>query len=164
MSKDKKRAVIRLYGEPRPEITLIVPRGYRGPLRVELQTEAGWVQDAVGKREFAFHVSKTGFVCVRANWLIQTLFHRPLDEPFKVVDESGQTIPSSFPRNSPVSVHWIHSDGRRFLYAIGDDAECARLEKAITREISVNPHVIATDVEAFEAFFRESPATRATTP
>lgn len=45
-----------LYKLPPPHLTIIIPTGYRGPLKIELEL-ASWVHFDIGRREFTFQAT-----------------------------------------------------------------------------------------------------------
>lgn len=63
-------AEIRLYRAPRPSVTIVVPDGYRGPLKIEHEPKPDWVQEAIGRRRFEFSASDDGYVFVEASRLL----------------------------------------------------------------------------------------------
>jgi len=54
----------------RPQITIIVPNGYRGLLRIDVQPAKALVQETPGKRQFTFEASSTGYVRIDATPLL----------------------------------------------------------------------------------------------
>lgn len=60
-------AEIRLYRAPRASVTIVVPDGYRGPLKIEHEPKSDWVQEAIGQREFEFSANDDGYVFVEAS-------------------------------------------------------------------------------------------------
>lgn len=63
-------AEIRLYRAPRASVTIVVPDGYRGPLKIEHEPKSDWVQEAIGQREFEFSANDDGYVFVEASPLL----------------------------------------------------------------------------------------------
>lgn len=63
-------AEIQLYRAPRPSVTIVVPDGYRGPLKIEHEPKPDWVQEAIGRRNFEFSASDDGYVFVEASRLL----------------------------------------------------------------------------------------------
>ena len=61
----------RLYREPEPEVVVVIPTGYVGPVFVEVIPSNTWIQDAPGSRRFRFESSANGYVPIIASPLIR---------------------------------------------------------------------------------------------
>ena len=59
-----------IYRLPAPQIVVVVPDGYRGPVRITRRFSDKWIQDEPGKRVFEFHASDQGDVEMEASPLI----------------------------------------------------------------------------------------------
>ena len=60
----------RLYREPEPEIVVVIPTGYAGPVLIDFIPSDTWIQDAPGSRRFRFESSANGYVPIIASPLI----------------------------------------------------------------------------------------------
>jgi hypothetical protein len=61
----------RLYREPKPEIVVVIPTGYVGPVFVDFIPSNAWIQDAPGSRRFRFESSANGYVPIIASPLLR---------------------------------------------------------------------------------------------
>ena len=61
----------RLYREPEPEIVVVIPTGYAGPVLIDFIPSDTWIQDAPGSRRFRFESSANGYVPIIASPLIR---------------------------------------------------------------------------------------------
>ena len=61
----------RLYREPEPEVVVVIPTGYVGPILVDFIPSNTWIQDAPGSRRFRFDSSDNGYVPIIASPLIR---------------------------------------------------------------------------------------------
>ena len=59
-----------IYHLPAPQIVIVVPDRYRGPVRITRMFSDKWIQDEPGKRVFEFHASDQGDVEIEASPLI----------------------------------------------------------------------------------------------
>lgn len=73
----------RLYREPEPEIVVVIPTGYVGPVLIDFIPSKTWIQDAPGSRRFSFESSANGYVPIiaspliyRARWRIPRVEYR----------------------------------------------------------------------------------------
>lgn len=145
-------AEIRLYRAPRPSVTIVVPDGYRGPLKIEREPKPDWVQEAIGQRAFEFSASDDGYVFVEASRLLgRGVFSRAsarytdgtkieriytLYEPGKDNDIGLRTI-GTFPRH-------------RDLYVIGTKSDADSLRGMVYPP----QHQGQLSMEALEAIFK----------
>lgn len=153
-----KRMEFRLYRQPAPRLTIIVPDGYRGPLKIDRRPIPHWVQDQVGKREFTFRSSHTGYVAIAATPL---LWRRSFSDLLTEVRyESGQRVPvDDYKSPSRVALRWITCLGARDLYVVGTEQDAKALHPIIYHYINGDPRHITANLEAFDALFVEPPAT-----
>lgn len=70
-----ERRVVRLYREPDPTLTVVVPNGYRGPLLVDLRPVPGFIQDSIGQRTFTIEATDLGYASLDAKLLLQRYTH-----------------------------------------------------------------------------------------
>jgi hypothetical protein len=99
----KNAIAIPLYRQPPPEIWIILPDGYRGPVRITQTPVNRWVQESPGQRTFEFHASATGDVQIESTPLLHRIIpDRPYGHPFLMVAgppgfrfryASGQELP-----------------------------------------------------------------------
>jgi hypothetical protein len=61
----------RLYREPEPEVVVVIPTGYVGPILVDFIPSNTWIQDGPGSRRFRFDSSANGYVPIIASPLIR---------------------------------------------------------------------------------------------
>src|SRR5437763_2968417 len=69
----KNAIAIPLYREPPPEIWIIFPDGYRGPVCITRTPVNRWVQESPGQRTFEFHASAAGDVDIESTPLLHRI-------------------------------------------------------------------------------------------
>ncbi len=143
-----------LYREPQPRITIIVPPGYRGPLKVERIPLAAFVQDAPGKREFTFHATAKGYVGINASPLLMRREVYPPSAEY----EGGQPIPENDWHVTPtdIALRPVESQGlERDLYIIGTEDDVKAIRPQIYFYRNGDPHDAILNEAGFEALFHE---------
>jgi hypothetical protein len=140
----------RLYRRPAPRITIVVPNGYRGALKIETRPVAQWVQESAGKREFVFRASATGYVSIDATPLLL----RDRAPNLSVVFEDGRPIPEADWRVAPsdVALRDVESAGERDLYMIGTEQDVEAIRRLI---YDGDPRQRRRNERAFNALFEE---------
>jgi hypothetical protein len=163
---NKDVRVFRLYKSPRPQIAIVVPNGYRGPVKIDMRLVGGRVQENIGKRDFVFRASRSGYVAFDATPLLLET-EDPIDLKSNIVavhDDGSRVREDDYRLGSPdVGLRWVADggDGRRFvrrLYVIGTYADKLALHATIERRNNNDPHHIAMDYEALDALFTQPPA------
>ena len=149
---DHKEVIIRLYRQPKPTITVIVPEGYRGPLKLDLPPTSSFVQGAIGRREFTAEASQTGYVRIDATPLLL----RPHLKDFIVRYADGTQIRTrSFDDDERVILRWIGIFGNRWLLMIGTRADKDMLRRVLyerSDDPNLGPRFIP---EALDALFAQ---------
>jgi len=95
-----------IYKLPAPQIVIVLPDGYRGPVRITRKFPNRWVQDEPGKRVFEFVASAQGDVNIDASpllyriddWHILEPFQRGDGDRFRFRYASGREIPRTSAR------------------------------------------------------------------
>jgi hypothetical protein len=103
--------VLDLYAEPRPTVELVVPNGYRGVVKAELQIQ----EDAPcppGQRCFSYEVPASGIISVTG----PSLLHRVLDYRFRYADGTPLTRRAS---GFDVGSWWLRNEGNTQFFVVG---------------------------------------------
>ncbi|MCL2648912.1 MAG: hypothetical protein FWD61_18260 [Phycisphaerales bacterium] len=140
-----------LYKEPLPEITFVVPDGYRGPLMIDLRPAKTRVQDEPGKRTFTFQVSPSGYIRIDAAPLLFELDWSCLSKS-RFVYKSGTCIlkhgeyGAADPNRIAVRIlHVMELPARpgsgQYLFVVGTESDAKE---------------IASDPKAWDALFDQS--------
>ena len=164
---NKNLRILRLYKLPRPRITIVVPNAYRGPVKIDMRLVAGRLQEEIGKRDFVFRTSRSGYVGFDATPLLleaeATL--NSLKSNILAIHDDGSLVPEDDYRlgKFDVGLRWVANggDGRhrlRRLYVIGTSVDKQVLDTSITRTINNDPHHITMDDEALDALFTQPQA------
>ena len=144
---------VELWKLPAPKIEVIVPDGYRGPVKVVYETAPPETYEP-GRREFTFRSDRSGRVTV--------VGPAYLDGFLSVVSaryESGAVIPlPSANRPEEVAFRWVHGNslpvGRPSdLFIVGTEAEDKALWRQVHRQIGYNTW--QNDREAYARVFAE---------
>ena len=149
---DHKEVIIRIYRQPEPTITVFVPEGYRGPLKLDLPPTSSFVQGAIGRREFTFEASQTGYVRIDA----APLLLRSRLKDFIVRYADGTPIrPRSFDDDERVILRRMTDFGNRWLFMIGTRADEDMLRRVLY-ERSDDPNLGPLFIpEAWDALFAQ---------
>lgn len=123
----------RLYREPKPEIVVVIPTGYVGPVFVDFIPSNAWIQDAPGSRRFRFESSANGYVPIiaspllrRATWATRAEY-RDGTPIARAGDASDRELAFRL-------VGWCDPECRRILYVVGTSAD----EKAFEQLVFAN--------------------------
>jgi hypothetical protein len=118
--------VAKLYGEPRPEVWIVVPDNYSGPIRMRRTVVRRDVVTATGQRVFEFNASAEGDVFIETPPVLgPTVFSVFDDLRFRYA--SGQEIPrwpfmgrGRLRAASPTTVPRVGWD---YVYGVGPERE-----------------------------------------
>jgi hypothetical protein len=116
--------VVELYAAPRPTIELIVPVGYKGLIKSELEIREDSVS-AKGQRTFSVPVDPTGVALAAGPPLLKHV------DPSDYVGQFADGTP--LPRNAPnpaVGLWWFKHDGDFEVFFVGTDKEFSEFRKA----------------------------------
>ncbi|MFT3883145.1 MAG: hypothetical protein QM703_26275 [Gemmatales bacterium] len=139
--------VIELYTGPRPTIELILPAGYRGPIKVI--NEAGDGTAPPGQRVFQFPVSATGKVVIKGPKLLLDIHSTDLRARY----ENGPLLPE-YQSKEGVELRWVTCHGNKTsLFVVGsrEDEDC--VYRLVHRQIDHNSWT--SNIEAYESLFAE---------
>ena len=146
-----RRATIRLYHEPAPAITIVVPDGYQGPLLVERQPVDRWVGQEVGERQFTFRATDRGYVRIEATPLLLN-FDSVASRNLRVQYASGDFIrDDSRVSDEDVVVRQIGSFGLKDIQVIGTKHDQEDLRGRTQQRL--DPVTITTDFASIDALF-----------
>lgn len=152
--QEQREITVRLYRQPKPSISLIVPNDYRGPLKIDLRPSPDFVQGEIGQREFVFNVSDTGYVGIEASPLLLQ-WPRVLvsyADGTKIHDRSYYYEPDA---DSNITLHYVVNTETRWLYMIGTKAEADALHEQVFQHVTDPYPARLLKQEAFEAIFSE---------
>lgn len=62
---------VRLYRKPVPKVTIVVPKGYRGPILIDSVRRNDFIQSKPGQRHFTFSADERGYVGIPATPLLR---------------------------------------------------------------------------------------------
>ena len=109
--------VVDLYAEPRPTIELIIPTGYKGLVKAELQIDENASAPA-GERNFRFNVTGAGTVDIVGSPLLR----RVPPVQFRARYADGMPLPLHA-EEPQVGFWWLKSDGDAHTYFVGTHSE-----------------------------------------
>jgi hypothetical protein len=109
--------VLALYAGPQPTVELIVPDGYRGPVKAELDAKDD-APPAPGQRRFTAVVPPSGEVRISGPAVV-----RHIGTPdFTARYAGGTPLPRSV-KDGTVGLWWLKSDGPKHTFLVGTKAE-----------------------------------------
>lgn len=154
--RGRREITVYLYRDPPPKITVIVPNGYRGPLKVDLQPSENYVQGEVGQREFVFNASETGYVGIEATPLLRRSYAsrvlvRYVDGT-RIWDWGEYLSPD---RDDRIALYRIVGTGNRWLYMIGTKADAEALRAEVYEEVTEPYPGLLFKRETFDAIFSQ---------
>jgi hypothetical protein len=109
--------VLPVYPGPHPSVELIVPAGYRGLIKAEVQIQ----EDAPcppGQRSFSYPVSATG----SAQVVGPVLLRRVIAPDFTAKFSDGTPLPREA-KDAEVGFWWLRSDGNAQVFLVGTKSE-----------------------------------------
>ncbi len=108
---------IALYADPRPVVELVLPAGFRGMIKAEVQVEPD-MRNTPGNRLFRYSVSPAGTVQVIGPPLVERV--APLD--YQAVTADGTRLTRSV-QGLDVGFYAVKSDGHALTFFVGTRAE-----------------------------------------
>ncbi len=148
---DHQEVIIRIYRQPKPTITVFVPEGYRGPLKLDLPPTSSFVQGAIGRREFTFEASQTGYVRIDAAPLL--LRSLPKDVIVRFADGTQIPFLAMCRDDERVTLRRMGDFGNRWLFMIGTRADEDMMRRVLFERID-DPHLgLRLIPEALDALF-----------
>lgn len=139
----------KLYRAPLPEVVIVVPDGYIGPLLVDRVPVASWVQERPGTRRFTYSSSDRGYVRIDASPLLL----RTRD--FSVTRRDGTPIqPPRSVYDEGSALRHVTSVGRRLIYMVGTPAQERSLLDLVVPIVGDN-NTRSLDHAAVERLFAE---------
>jgi hypothetical protein len=109
--------VIELYAEPRPTIELVVPVGYRGIVKAEVQVQED-IANAPGQRLFSYEVPPDGVVPVIGPALLRHVFA----PDFRARYADGTPL-SRNAKGADMGFWWLKSEGPVQVFLVGTSRE-----------------------------------------
>lgn len=143
---------VAMWKGPRPKIELLVPDGYRGPVKVVCAT--GLPDDyALGQRLFQYRVDSNGRVVVRTPQFVDA---STLEMTARY--HGGAAIPSSTAGHSDIAFRRVDSgrgvNADTLLYIIGTETEEEILRQSVNTRLG--PYHWTPNREAYERLFEVS--------
>jgi hypothetical protein len=120
--------VAELYAEPGPTVELVVPAGYRGMVRAQIDGRDE-VPCPPGQRLFRYDVSASGQVQAQGPPLLKDL----AVTDFRLSYADGAPL-SHHAKESPVGYWWVRSEGANQCFLVGTQAEYDALRKSEQEE------------------------------
>jgi hypothetical protein len=120
--------VVDMYAGPDPAVELIVPTGYRGPIRAEVQVR----EDArcpAGQRCFTYVVAPTGAVQVVG----PPLLRRVVAPDFRARYADGTPLSRQVPDGEP-RLWWVQAQGRYQYFLVGTRLEFDNFRRGVPNE------------------------------
>ncbi len=145
-------------------LSIIVPKGYRGPVRILLTPVLNSKPDDLTKRNFSFHTSSTGYVEISAP---PQLFGIN-DQHISIQYDDGTELPSMFGvPPSTVTFRYeavvLAPQGRKLLFELGSAMDANAVHEKIfktSRGLNEDP----IDHQIFDAIFDEPVSTKTAAP
>ncbi len=117
VEKRPPAVVLELYAEPRPVIELIIPSGYRGELKVQVQGQEN-VPFTPGQRKFSVAVPESGVISVTGPPLLAHVW----SPDFTARYANGQIL-SRQPKDGEAGFWWVESEGSVQCFLVGSRGE-----------------------------------------
>jgi len=109
--------IFEMVAEPRPTIELVVPTGYRGTLKVEVQTQES-VAFKPGQRSFSYVVPASAVMQVTGPVLLRHI----LPPDFRARYADG-TVLSHEAKDLEIGFWWLRQEGRYQCFLVGSRRE-----------------------------------------
>jgi hypothetical protein len=116
--------VVEMFAEPRPTVELVIPAGYRGVVKADVQVRED-VSCPPGQRCFRYEVSPSGEVQVTG----PTLLRRVLAPDFHAKFADGDSL-SVQPEDSELGFWALRSEGSVQLFWVGTQSEYDNLRRS----------------------------------
>jgi hypothetical protein len=108
---------LELYAEPRPTVELIVPTGYHGLVKAEIQVQDDLIYPA-GQRCFRYAVPASGVVPVTVPPLLRMVF--PPDFHARYADGTALTNEA---KGAEIGFWWVNREGNIQCFLVGTLSE-----------------------------------------
>jgi hypothetical protein len=127
---ERRRAefVVELYAEPRFTVELVVPNGYRGLIKAEVQVQND-VAAPPGQRCFAYEVSDANTVLVKGPKVIGRIY--PSDYKARYTDGTPLSGDMTLMK---VGFRWLRGEGKEQYFVIGTQADYDLYRRTISAE------------------------------
>jgi hypothetical protein len=130
--------VVDMYAEPHPSVELVVPTGYRGLIKAEMQFRDD-AACAPGQRTFTYDVQPSG----SAQVIGPPLLRRVLAPDFHAKFSDGTPL-TGHPENANLGFWWLRSEGNTQIFWVGTQLEYDNIHHASEREGTGEPRVSST--------------------
>jgi hypothetical protein len=122
-----------MYAGPRPTVELVVPSGYRGVIKAEVQIQ----EDAPcqpGQRYFSYEVSPSGAVQVAGPALLRRVFSLGVYSLDVCAKYADGTVLSRDAKDAEVGCWWLKCEGSTHFFLVGTRKEYDALRHSEERE------------------------------
>lgn len=124
VEKRPATVTLELYAAPRPVVELVLPAGFRGPIKAEVQVRAD-APSTAGQRLFRYGVTTAGIVQVSGPALVERVL--PLD--YQAITADGTRLTREA-KGLAMGFYAVKSEGRRLTFFVGTRAEYDALRRA----------------------------------
>ncbi len=127
--KSPARCVVEMYADPRPNLVLVLPTGYRGQVKVGVQPRAD-IPCAPGQREFSYEVAANGTVEIAAPPVLHKLRPEAYNARYAdgtpltgaLTDANGEPLPR-YKIDNVLGLWWLKRDEHYEYFLVGTIAE-----------------------------------------
>jgi hypothetical protein len=121
-------AIVEVYHEPDFSVELVLPPGYRGLVKAEVQVQDG-LPLAKGQRCFRFPVSASGDVVVKG----PALLRRVSAQEFRARYGDGPFLGTAMDAEK-VGFRWLKGAGNQHLFVVGNQLDYEALHRQVAPE------------------------------
>jgi hypothetical protein len=130
---------VELYAAPDFSVELVLPPGYRGLVKAEIQIQDN-LAPAKGQRCFRFPVSASGNVLVKGPSLLERVSARDFQARYGDGPLLGTTMDAE-----KVGFRWLKGAGRQHIFVVGTQVDYESLHRQIAPEETVTALGAADD-------------------
>lgn len=120
--------VLELYAGPRPSVELVLPAGYHGPVRAEVQVHDDPAASP-GQRSFRYAVPANGVVVVAG----PAVFAHLLPRDFTARYADGRPLNLN-PKDAEDGFRWVKSGSKTEYFLVGTKGECDEYRQTLDPE------------------------------
>jgi hypothetical protein len=120
--------IAEVYAEPRPSVDLVVPTGYRGLLKIDIQSQKD-VPLALGQRVFSYEVPASGELHAAGPTLVGQVY--PQGYTARFADGSPLTHEA---KGKEIGFWWLKNEGKVQHFLVGTREEFDHARRALDRD------------------------------
>jgi hypothetical protein len=119
--------IVEMYAKPAPTVELIVPPGYRGPIKVDFEIDEN---NSVHRsnRLYTAVVLPAGLAKVKGDALLRQL--SSVDFRVRFADQNYSTL---LEKNSPIELHFVDCSENSILFALGTRADKEKVARLVNK-------------------------------